>query len=205
MIISHHHRFIFFHNPKTAGMSLRAILTRYHDDPIPMHGVFQQQPFVDPLDFAHLRLWEISVMFPSVMKLAQGYRSLVFVRDPCHQFVSSSDQYFKAVYPDLPLINMRPQEQRLTIETFIEQKLHLATLLTDYRLVHLSPQVWFLQQDGCRVPHDIIPVDNQGKFIVRGLESLGLPPQAMPHDNRSRFDKGKRSIRPCEEDLSFIP
>ena len=42
-------------------------------------------------------------------------------------------------------------EQTLTIETF-EQKMHLETIRTDYRFVHLSPQVWFLQLDGCRVP-----------------------------------------------------
>jgi hypothetical protein len=30
-------------------------------------------------------------------------------------------------------------------------------------------------------------MDDRGKFIVRGLESLGLPPEAVPHDNRSRF------------------
>jgi hypothetical protein len=83
--------------------------------------------------------------------------------------------------------------------------MHLETLRTDYRFVHLSPQVWFLRLEGCRVPRDIISMDDHGKFIVRGLESLGLPPQAVPHENRSCFDKGKRSIRPCEEDLSFIP
>ena len=139
MIISHHHRFILFHNPKTAGMSLRAVLAPYHDDPIPIYGIFQQLPFVHPLDFAHLRLWEISVLFPSVIELAQGYRSLVFVRDPYRRFVSVLDQHFKSFYPNLPLLHIRPQEQTLIIETFIEQKLHLETLWTDYRLVHFSP------------------------------------------------------------------
>ena len=139
MIISHHHRFIFFHKPKTAGMSLRAVLAPYHDGPIPIHGISQQLPFVHPLDFAHLTLWEISVLFPPVIGLAQGYRSLVFVRDPYRRFVSALDQHFKTFYPNLPLLNMRPQEQTLIIETFIEQKLHLETLRTDYRLVHFSP------------------------------------------------------------------
>jgi hypothetical protein len=93
------------------------------------------------------------------------------------------DQHFKTVYPNLSLINMRPQEQTLTIETFIGQKMQLETLRTDYRFIHLSQQVWFLQLDGCRVPHDIVPMDDKGKFIVRGLASLGLPPQAVPRDN----------------------
>jgi hypothetical protein len=64
----------------------------------------------------------------------------------------------------------------------------LETLRTDYRFVHLSPQVWFIRLDGCRVPRYIVPMNDQGKFIVRGLASLGLPPRAVPHDNRSRFD-----------------
>ena len=140
------------------------------------------------MDFAHLTLWEISVLFPPVIELAQGYRSLVFVRDPYRRFVSALDQHFKTFYPNLPLLHIRPQEQTLIIETFIEQKLRLETLRTDYRLVHLSPQIWFLQLDGFCVPRDIIPMDDHGAFIVQGLESLGLPPQAVPHDNRSRFD-----------------
>jgi Sulfotransferase family len=122
MIISHHHRFIFFHNPKTAGMSRRAVLAHYRDDRIPMHDVFEHLPFVHPLEIAHLRLWEISVLFPSVIELAQGYRSLVFIRDPYRRFVSALDQHFKTPYPNLPLLHIRPQEHALIIETITEQK-----------------------------------------------------------------------------------
>jgi hypothetical protein len=92
-------------------MSLRAVLEHYRDDPILMHEVFQQLPFVHPLDFAHLRLWEISVLFLSVMKLAQTLSITGrVVCDPYRLFVSAKDQHFKTVYPNLPLINMRPQE-----------------------------------------------------------------------------------------------
>ena len=46
--------------------------------------------------------------------------------------------------------------------------LRLDLIRTDFRFVHLSPQVWFLQVGGLRLPTDIVPVDDDGGFIVRG-------------------------------------
>ena len=187
MIISHRHRFIFFHNPKTAGMSLRAVLAPHHDDPTPLEGMFQRPPFEYKLDFAHLRLWEISVLLPSVLAAASTYRSLIFVRDPYQRFVSAMDQHFKIYCPDL-LPRLPPEQQLLIVQTLAEKSLRLEMLRTDHRFVHFSPQVWFIQSGGFRLPGAIVPMDNHGGFIARGLESLGLPPCAVPHDNRSRFD-----------------
>lgn len=188
MIISNHHRFVLFHNPKTAGMSLRAILAVYHDDPIPLEGIFRRPSIDYPLDFAHLRLWEIGVLFPQLIETIQSYRSLVFVRDPYRRFVSGLDQHFKTYYPEMPLADMPPEMQTRVIETFAERLLRLEDVKTDHRFVHLSPQSWYFQSDGIRLPIDIIPMDGHGAFIARGLESLGLAPRAVPHENRSRLD-----------------
>jgi tetratricopeptide (TPR) repeat protein len=168
-------------------MSLRAVLAPYHDDPTPLEGILQRPPFEYRLDFAHLRLWEITVLFPSVLAAASTYRSLVFVRDPYQRFVSGMDQYFKTYCPDL-LPRLPPEQQVLIIETLAEKFLRFEMLRTDHRFVHFSPQVWFIQSGEFRLPGDIVPMDDHGGFIARGLESLGRPPCAVPHDNRSRFD-----------------
>jgi tetratricopeptide (TPR) repeat protein len=188
MIISHHHRFILFHNPKTAGMSLRTVLAPYHDDPIPLEGIFRRQPFDYPLDFAHLRLWEISTLYPWLIETARSYRSLVFVRDPYRRFVSAVDQHFKTYYPDLPLQGMQPEVQVLIIEALVATTLRIGIVRTDHRFVHFSPQAWYLLSDGLGLAADIVPMDDHGAFIVRGFESLGLPVQVVPHDNQSRLD-----------------
>jgi Sulfotransferase family len=188
MIISHRHRFIFFHNPKTAGTSLRAVLAPYHDDESPLLGIFRRPPFDYSMDYAHLRLWEISVLFPSVIAAAQTYRSVIFVRDPYRRFVSALDQHFKTYCPDLPLLTMPPEQQVAIVEIFIERFLRVEMVRKDHRFVHFSPQVWFLQSGGLRLGADIVPMDDHGAFVIRGLESLGLPPHAVSHDNRSRLD-----------------
>jgi tetratricopeptide (TPR) repeat protein len=188
MIISHRRRFIFFHNPKTAGMSLRAILAPYHDDACPLHGILQRPPFDHRMDFAHLRLWEISLLFPAVLEAALTYRSLVFVRDPYRRFVSALDQHFKTYCPDLPLLSMQPEQQVAVVEIFLQRILRLEMIRADHRFVHFSPQVWFVLFNGTRVPGHILPMDDQGAFTQSGLASLGLPPHAVPHDNRSRLD-----------------
>ena len=188
MIISHQHRFIFFHNPKSAGMSLRPVLAPFHDDPIPLQGNFRHPPFDYELDFAHLRLWEIQALFPAVLANASIYRSLIFVRTPYQRFVSAIDQHFKTYCPNLPLPELPPEQQRLVIETFIGKALHPTTLRASHRFIHFSPQAWFLQSGALRLPVDIVPMDDHGRFIARGLQSLGLPPCPVPHNNRSRLD-----------------
>ncbi len=188
MIISHARRFIFFHNPKTAGMSLRSVIEPYHDDPAPLKGVLWLPPFAYALDVAHLRLREIATLFPAVIAAACTYRSLIFVRNPYHRFVSAMDQHFKTAHPDVPLQAMRPDQQMATAETFVDKLLRLNLVQTDYRFVHFSPQVWFLQCSGLCLPTDIVPMDTKGAFINHGLQSLGLQLQPVPRDNRSRID-----------------
>jgi tetratricopeptide (TPR) repeat protein len=188
MIISHFHRFILFHNPKTAGMSLRSVLAPYHDDPIPLEGILRRPPLDYSLDFAHLRLWEISTLFPRLIETAESYRSVVFVRNPYRRFISAVDQHFKTYYRDLPIQIMRPVSQMLAVETFVDRMLRVESVRTDHRFVHFSPQTWYLQSGGLRLSADIIPMDDHGAFIVRAFECLGLPDRAVPHDNRSQLD-----------------
>jgi hypothetical protein len=188
MIISHRRRFIFFHDPQAAGMSLRAVLAPYHDDPIPPDGIVQAPPFDYQIDFAHLRLQEISLLFPAIIEAAQSYRSLVVVRDPYRRFISAIYRHFKTSYPQLPLLTMRPEEQVLIVETFVEKIFLAQKVLTDYRFVHLSPQVCFLRSDGVTLLTNIVAIDDCGSFIADCLERLGRPLPAQTHHNRSRLD-----------------
>lgn len=53
MIISHRHRFVFFHNPKAGGTSVRAALEQFNDIGFGLWGVDEEQTNVR-IDRAHL-------------------------------------------------------------------------------------------------------------------------------------------------------
>ncbi len=113
-------------------MSLRAVLAPYHDDESPPLGIFRCPPFDYSMDYAHLRLWEISVLLPSVIAAAQTYRSVIFVRDPYRRFVSALDQHFKTYCPDLPLLTTQPEQQVAIGEIFLERFLRVETVRTPF-------------------------------------------------------------------------
>ena len=188
MIISHAHRFVMYHNPKTAGMSLRAALLPYHDDPRPAYGIVETPWFDYPLDFAHLRLHEIQRLFPSLIGSMRAYRSLIVVRNPYKRFISAVDQHLKTVYAHIPLKDARPDQQTLAIEMFLDQVFKVELVHKDYRFVHLSPQVWFLRHEHFRLETEIVPFDEDGVFLKRCFAVLGLPPQPDTHDNKSKLD-----------------
>ncbi len=187
MIISHARQFVLYHNPKTGGMSLRSNLLRYHDDPRPSFGIVETPWFDYPLDFAHLRLHEIQTLFPALVGSLRNYRSLIVVRNPYRRFISAVDQHVKTLYPDFPWHSAPPSQRVSAIEGFIDN-IRLDLVRTDYRFVHLSPQVWFLRCDGFRLPATVIPFDRNSLFIDRCFDSLGLPREAVTHENRSRLD-----------------
>ena len=81
MIVSHARQFIFFHNPKCAGTSMRVALAGYHDDPFSFWGIFPAPFFRNHIDHTHLRLWEMQVLFPHIIRAAQTYRTVIFVRN----------------------------------------------------------------------------------------------------------------------------
>ncbi len=186
MIISHRHKFLFFQNPKTGGMSLRALLEPYHDDPLPFHGLLHQPTPDSPLDLAHLNPSEVALLLPSLAAVVGTYKSLALARNPYSRFVSAVDQHFKTFHPDLPLPNMQPKQQLLAVELFIEQVLSSNDVLGNHDFVHFFPQMQFLQAPWLCQPIHILPMDDHGAFVSRGAEFLGLPPQAAPHENRSR-------------------
>ena len=188
MIISHAHRFVVYHNPKTAGMSLRAALLPYHDDPRPAYGVLETPWFDYPLDFAHLRLHEIQRLFPSLIGSMRAYRSVIVVRNPYKRFISAVDQHLKTVYAHVPLEDAPPHERTLAIETFIERVFRVELVQKDFRFVHLSPQVWFLRHEQFRLPTNVVPFDEDGVFLERCFALLGVPPQPDMHDNKSKLD-----------------
>ncbi len=185
MIVSHARRFIFFHNPKCAGMSFREALDPYHDDPFKFWGIYPAPFFRNSLDHSHIRLWELQQLFPHVFACAESYASVIFARNPWDRFVSAIDEHFKKFQPKIPLRDLPPEDQTRVVEQFIDQLLGIANITTNWTFVHFSPQLWQIAIGQRIVPRHIIPMSAGGDFFGRAYEALGLPPADVPWRNQS--------------------
>ena len=188
MIVSHRLRFIFFHNPKCAGTSVRQILQAEHDDLVLFRDIKPAPFLMNDLDHSHLRLWEMRLLYPAIIEAARSYRSVILVRNPWRRFVSALDEHFKLFHPMVPLAAMSPEQQVRAIEIFIEQGIRVDQITTNYRFVHFSPQLWFIRLGDTQIPGNVLPMTDGGDFMASVFSCLGLPPREVPKVNTSRLD-----------------
>jgi hypothetical protein len=188
VIVSHAKRFIFFHNPKCAGTSFRTTLKAYHDDAFTFWGIFPAPYFRNHIDHTHLRLWEMQAQFPRVFACAESYNSIVFVRNPHARFLSAVNEHMKKFQPQVSLSSMTQKQRVNVVEEFIKQVLTIGRIITDWRFVHFSPQLWYLRLGDRVIPRHIIPMGQDDSFAQEALSYLGLPDLPMAHHNPSPVD-----------------
>lgn len=159
MIYSDRKRFVFLHNPKTAGVSLRTILQPLDDS----GGVFWDHEFRPELerivDKAHLSLSELRVYPEAASRLATHF-VFGFVRNPYDRTLSAYRHHCRA--------HQRPTDD---FEEFLG-RLTPAAIRFDWRLVHFSPQHrFFYEGDKCRADfigrHERLAVDF--RYLARRL------------------------------------
>ena len=93
MIISDKRKFVFIHNPKTAGTSLRRALVKYHDREV-SYWHHLEDIFLDRvIDKAHITMRDF-VHMPDYSSIDE-YFSFGFVRNPYDRFYSAFQFYKK--------------------------------------------------------------------------------------------------------------
>ena len=83
---------------------------------------------------------------------------------------------------------MSPADQTKTVEIFIEKVLNIGLITTNFRFIHFSPQLWFIRLGDRIIPRSILAMDDQGAFIARAFECLGLEQRSVTVENTSRLD-----------------
>jgi len=83
---------------------------------------------------------------------------------------------------------MSTEEKLSVAEDFIQNVLNISRITTDWRFVHFSPQIWYLNIGGRTVPRHIIPITKNGSFSRVALAVLGLPNLEIPWHNPSSID-----------------
>ena len=165
VIISHKHKWVFVHNPKVAGTSVRKALAPYHDD----EREFWHQGWFAPedrvVDLAHLTA---DIWHPIVNS---GYTSFGFVRHPYDRFVSGLNEvmrrHCKDFVPDL--------------KRFVMEQMTPANLRWDWRFIHLCPQHHFFFRGNKRVVDHVGRMENLDRDWNAVTSLIGLNIQ-LPHE-----------------------
>ncbi|WP_425102252.1 hypothetical protein [Tropicibacter sp. S64] len=155
MIISHKHRFVFFHNPKAGGTSIRRAMEPFHDigfglwhaDPAQTRGV--------TVDRAHLGIDEFAGYYPELWAQVRDYDLFCLVRDPQRRFLSSVSEYCRT-FTDTDLRLVSPEEGRdmvLRVVGTLAAKGVAENVVDDFTLTHFRPQhlYWHSAQRGVAV------------------------------------------------------
>ena len=90
MFISHKHKFIFIHNPRTAGNSIQSLLQKYTLPPGEALDLYllRKLHMLPPYKryHTHVRAWQLKEKFPS--HIYNNYFKFTFVRNPWDRMVS---------------------------------------------------------------------------------------------------------------------
>jgi len=182
MPISHEHRCVFVHIPKTAGTSIEQALGMYGNWEVEdRHALFGLISSGILLDKGFLSSFLQHLTYPQILSLYQkgeiaDYFSFSVVRNPWDRMVSAYSSL------DTHLISTARAQgidlERLTFAEFLEQS-------TIIKHIHLLPQHEFITDDSGRQLVDFI-----GRFetfttdFALICDRLGVN-SALPHANRS--------------------
>jgi hypothetical protein len=97
MIISERKGFIFIHNPKCAGTSVRAALMPF-DTTLNHFWMFEKWNGTQ-VDKAHMPLTLFRRLYPEYYRLLDTYLSFMFVRDPYDRTVSAFNELRRGLLP----------------------------------------------------------------------------------------------------------
>ena len=95
MIVSDSEHFVFIHNPKVGGMTIRAALMAYET----RNNRFFEWQWVGHqkvrIDMAHITLQQLRRYFPEVVDQVAPYLKFGFVRNPYARYFSALSQHLK--------------------------------------------------------------------------------------------------------------
>ena len=130
MIISQKHRFIFSHNPKVAGSTVRQLLAPLHDHRIEFWHQAWYKEFGRVMDMAHVPMHDLQ----TVLNLNE-YKILVMVRDPYTRFVSSIAEHCRQ--HDVVL------EDAAAMNAWVHKNMDETNFRFNWKYIHFCPQHYF--------------------------------------------------------------
>lgn len=179
MIISDSRRFIFLHNPKAAGTSIRQTLMNYDTRQDFFWGLTTGSTLKRPVDKAHMALEDMRILFPGDFNLLNEYFVFLFVRDPLERYVSSFTQYLKQNCRQLDYAGRSRSQLLDMLADFTRNELTFDRIRYDVNFRHFIPQYFIAYCNGkCRADY-IGHVDRLDTDIIKLSRILDLDSSAF--------------------------
>lgn len=183
MIVSRAHGFIFFHNPKVGGTSVRATIERFNDIGFGLWGTDPAQTGGRRVDRAHLGVDEFAAFYPDLWAACRGSRLFCLYRDPAQRFLSSVSEHSKLHGATDIRFCSEARRTRILFD-MIDRLSGLGTAESDgvmgaYELTHFRPQWIYGHSADPGVTVEAFPVDRMGAFIgtIAAQTGTDLTPQ----------------------------
>ena len=177
MIISEQLKFLFIHNPKVAGSSIRKVLLPYNSSPFELWHQRYVQSLERVVDLSHLAAKDLS----SLLTVPKGYFRFGFVREPYERFLSAVHEHSKQNNLDL-------SSSKENLSQWVLNKLTPTSVRYDWNLSHFCPQhYYFYSGNTCEADFIGTQADLNSDWI-KVLSILDLDPELHSLGNeRQRF------------------
>lgn len=188
MIISRRYRFIFFHNPKAGGTSVRSVLHKLAPDALTFRGdEFRQagtRTGIKPVrtlpartDSGHADIDEFSVLYPEFWQEISDYALWSTRRHPLQRFLSSVSEHSK-IFSDEKIRFMETEKRRDFLFRLMERLMRQGRaedlVGNDPAFVHFKPQWIYWHSIRHPVQPQSWPIENMGGFARRVEDVTGL-------------------------------
>lgn len=166
MIISNSHKFVFIHNPKVAGSSIRKMLLPFNDSPIELWHQRHIPELHRVVDMSHLSADEFRTLEQRdyVQVCDEAFR-FGFVRDPYARFISALREFSRQHSVSVD------ENHRTDMKEFVLNHLTPISVQYDWRFSHFRPQYHFFY-DGNRRVADYIGRFHRLKDDLRVVSAL---------------------------------
>jgi hypothetical protein len=184
MIVSDSKSFVFVHNPKVAGTSVRLTLNPWRNPGKDFWGWDLYPQAGGLIDLAHMPLDLLIQLHPEIFMRMQSFFAFGFVRNPWQRYFSSVSRYllWTTDFNKAAVTRTREGFERYASD-FILANLDKDRMGYDYRLIHFLPQKrFFFMFDNPVVKYFRMEDLETGEFPAE-LAALGL--QGMRKENVS--------------------
>jgi hypothetical protein len=198
MLISDPHQFIFVHNPKAAGTTVRTVLTRYDST----GGMFwrRMDNRLPQRDMAHIPLEHLQTHYPDEFAKFGTYFVFGFVREPLARFVSGFNETHKPLYQRLAADSAHLEEYRATLRAYARRLLAAPNDRCPY--VHVSPQHRFFYL-GKKLKADLVIKVESPTYRLMALEQmLGAPGRVLKEAMLNQ--RKRRNTKPVDRPIADL-
>jgi hypothetical protein len=182
MIISHSHRFVFIHNPKAAGSSIRKALLPYNTSELEL---WHQRyiPSLDRIvDMSHLCALDI----PHVLDVPPGFFRFGFLRNPYSRFFSAVREHARQNSRDL---SSTPE----LINEFVLRELNPVTVRFHWQFSHFCPQHYYFYSGNTLTADYLGRQETLKEDWVKILSILGFPLEMSELSNERQYSADSES------------